>query len=45
VVQVFACPNADKTAIAMVAGKIVLKSKPAAKPTAPRKTVAGKKKR
>jgi hypothetical protein len=42
VVQVFACPNADKTAVTMVAGRIALKSWPAARPT-PHKPVAVKK--
>jgi hypothetical protein len=43
VVQAFACPNAAKTSISMVAGRIELKSRPAGKTTTARKTVAGKK--
>jgi hypothetical protein len=42
VVQAFACPNADASAVTMVAGRIEVKAKPTSK-TPQRKTVAGKK--
>jgi hypothetical protein len=45
IVQVFACPNADGTAITMVAGKIAPKPKQAVKHAPSRTTVTGKKKR
>ena len=43
VVQAFACPNFDKSAVTMVAGKIAVRAKPASKAPTSRKTVAGKK--
>jgi len=45
VVQVLPCANLDKTAVTMVAGRISLKSRPAAKPAAPHKAVAAKRKK
>jgi hypothetical protein len=43
IVRVFSCPNTDKTALTMVAGRIAVKPKTAPKKPIPRKPVAGKK--
>jgi hypothetical protein len=42
IVRVFSCPNTDKTALTMVAGRIAVKAKPAPKKPSPRKPDAGK---
>ena len=44
-VRAIACPNADKTAITMVAGRVEVKARRAGKKVAPRKTVAAEPKR
>src|SRR5579859_7723435 len=43
IVRVFSCPNADKTALTMVAGRITVAAKQVATKPSPRKPVAGKK--